>query len=152
MKKVQLPKERIIDMSPEEQQAWEDEQFDTTVNFDKCRIDPAPFQLVERTSLLKVHSLFSLLGLSHAYVTALGRLVGVVALKELRTAIEGSHASSMPQDEENSPNDDYDVGGEGVMPGPSHVDYVSTITSMSSMASTCTNDSEADYPSRMSQL
>ena len=45
--------------------------------------DPAPFQLVERTSLLKVHSLFSMLGLNHAYVTAIGRLIGVVALKEV---------------------------------------------------------------------
>lgn len=52
-------------------------------------MDPAPFQLVERTSLLKVHKLFALLNLSHAYVTTLGRLVGVVALKEVRKAIEG---------------------------------------------------------------
>ncbi|GFV35427.1 chloride channel protein [Trichonephila clavipes] len=35
-----------------------------------------------------VHSLFSMLGLNYAYVTAIGRLVGVVALKELRKAIE----------------------------------------------------------------
>ena len=31
----------------------------------------------------QVHSLFSLLGLNHAYVTNTGRLVGVVALKEV---------------------------------------------------------------------
>lgn len=36
----------------------------------------------------QVHSIFSMLGLQHAYVTAIGRLVGVVALKELRKAIE----------------------------------------------------------------
>ena len=41
-------------------------------------------QLVEKSSLLKVHSLFSMLGVNHAYVTAIGRLIGVVALKELR--------------------------------------------------------------------
>ncbi|GBP04875.1 RNA-directed DNA polymerase from mobile element jockey [Eumeta japonica] len=57
-------------------------------NLYMCHIDPAPFQLVERTSLLKVHSLFSTLGVSRAYVTAIGRLIGVVALKELRKAIE----------------------------------------------------------------
>ena len=58
-----------------------------SVDFRTCPIDPAPFQLVERTSLLKVHSLFSLVGLNTAYVTAIGRLIGVVALKELRQAI-----------------------------------------------------------------
>lgn len=54
------------------------------VDFSRCHIDPAPFQLVERTSLLKVHSLFSMVGVNHAYVTAIGRLVGVVGLKEVR--------------------------------------------------------------------
>lgn len=70
-------------MSPEEQLAWEEEQLNTMVDFNECNIDPAPFQLVERTTLLKVHSLFSMLGLSHAYVTSIGRLVGVVALKDV---------------------------------------------------------------------
>lgn len=46
-------------------------------------IDPAPFQLVRRTSLYKVHSLFSLLDLNRAYVTERGRLVGVVALRDV---------------------------------------------------------------------
>uniref|UniRef100_A0A8C9XW69 Chloride channel, voltage-sensitive 1a n=1 Tax=Sander lucioperca TaxID=283035 RepID=A0A8C9XW69_SANLU len=32
----------------------------------------------------QTHTLFSLLGLSHAYVTSIGKLVGVVALKEVR--------------------------------------------------------------------
>ena len=32
---------------------------------------------------VKVHKLFALLNLSHAYVTSLGRLVGVVALTEV---------------------------------------------------------------------
>lgn len=31
----------------------------------------------------QTHTLFSLLGLSHAYVTNTGKLVGVVALKEV---------------------------------------------------------------------
>lgn len=46
-------------------------------------IDASPFQLVEKTSLLKVHSLFSMVGINHAYVTKIGKLVGVVALKEV---------------------------------------------------------------------
>ncbi|XP_028179340.1 chloride channel protein 2 isoform X2 [Ostrinia furnacalis] len=111
-KKVQLPRERVCDMSPEDQKAWQQLEMAKEVDFDKmlhlarkrdlrmddcdyedeslyiCHIDPAPFQLVERTSLLKVHSLFSTLGVSRAYVTAIGRLIGVVSLKELRKAIE----------------------------------------------------------------
>uniref|UniRef100_A0A3Q3FVK3 Chloride channel, voltage-sensitive 2a n=1 Tax=Labrus bergylta TaxID=56723 RepID=A0A3Q3FVK3_9LABR len=69
---------------------WEEQQLDEPVDFKNCKIDPAPFQLVERTSLHKTHTIFSLLGLDHAYVTSMGRLVGVVSLKELRKAIEGS--------------------------------------------------------------
>uniref|UniRef100_A0A3Q2Q5E5 Chloride voltage-gated channel 2 n=1 Tax=Fundulus heteroclitus TaxID=8078 RepID=A0A3Q2Q5E5_FUNHE len=69
---------------------WEDQQLDQLVDFKNCKIDPAPFQLVEQTSLHKTHTIFSLLGLDHAYVTSMGRLVGVVSLKELRKAIEGS--------------------------------------------------------------
>uniref|UniRef100_A0A8C2E2R8 Chloride channel 2c n=1 Tax=Cyprinus carpio TaxID=7962 RepID=A0A8C2E2R8_CYPCA len=54
-----------------------------------CKIDPAPFQLVEHTSLHKTHTMFSVLNLDYAYVTSIGRLVGAVSLKELREAIEG---------------------------------------------------------------
>lgn len=35
----------------------------------------------------QTHTLFSLLGLSHAYVTSIGKLVGVVALKEVGNQI-----------------------------------------------------------------
>lgn len=77
------PRERVIDMSPEDQKQWEEEEMNQCVSFDQCHIDPAPFQLVEKTSLLKVHSIFSLVGVNHAYVTAIGKLIGVVALKEV---------------------------------------------------------------------
>lgn len=70
-------------MTPEEQRAWEIEELAKRVDFNDARIDPAPFQLVERTSLLKVHSIFSLMGVNHAYVTAIGKLIGVVSLKEV---------------------------------------------------------------------
>ena len=33
---------------------------------------------------LQTHTIFSLLGLDHAYVTSIGRLIGVVSLKEVR--------------------------------------------------------------------
>ncbi|XP_059931532.1 chloride channel protein 2b isoform X5 [Gadus macrocephalus] len=78
------------DMTIREIAEWEEQQLDEQVNFSNCKIDPAPFQLVERTSLHKTHTIFSLLGLDHAYVTSIGRLIGVVSLKELRKAIEGS--------------------------------------------------------------
>lgn len=78
------PRERVIDMSPEDQREWEEVEMEQCVNFDNCHIDPAPFQLVERTSLIKVHSIFSLIGVNQAYVTAIGRLVGVVGLKEVK--------------------------------------------------------------------
>uniref|UniRef100_A0A8D3BM36 Chloride channel protein 2 n=1 Tax=Scophthalmus maximus TaxID=52904 RepID=A0A8D3BM36_SCOMX len=78
------------DMTIREITEWEEKQLDEQVNFNNCKIDPAPFQLVERTSLHKTHTIFSLLGLDHAYVTSIGRLIGVVSLKELRKAIEGS--------------------------------------------------------------
>ncbi|KAG1681936.1 Chloride channel protein 2 [Nymphon striatum] len=94
LKRVTLPRERVIDMSHEEQLAWEFEELEAQIDFTDCHVDPAPFQLVERTSLLKVHSLFSMLGLNRAYVTAIGRLVGVVALKENNcTDLEGSNVS-----------------------------------------------------------
>lgn len=82
-------------MSPEEIKAWEEAEMDKPVDMEQIRIDPSPFQLVERTSLHKTHTLFSLLGLSHAYVTSIGKLVGVVALKELQKAIEGSTRSGV---------------------------------------------------------
>lgn len=77
-------------MTPAEILDWEEQQLEQNVDFSSAQIDPAPFQLVERTSLHKTHTIFSLLGLDHAYVTSIGRLVGMVSLKELRKAIEGS--------------------------------------------------------------
>uniref|UniRef100_A0A3P9K8Q9 Chloride channel, voltage-sensitive 1b n=1 Tax=Oryzias latipes TaxID=8090 RepID=A0A3P9K8Q9_ORYLA len=82
-------------MSPEEIKAWEEAELDKPMDMEQIRVDPSPFQLVEKTSLHKTHTLFSLLGLSHAYVTSIGKLVGVVALKELQKAIEGSTRSGV---------------------------------------------------------
>ncbi|XP_011210268.2 chloride channel protein 2 isoform X9 [Bactrocera dorsalis] len=95
-KKVQLPRERVIDMSPEDQKKWEMEEMSKSIDLEKAsvNIDPSPFQLVERTSILKVHSLFSMVGINHAYVTKIGRLVGVVGLKELRKAIEDINSNN----------------------------------------------------------
>lgn len=72
-------------MSAEDQKTWEMEEMAKPIDLDEAsiHIDPAPFQLVEKTSILKVHSLFSMIGINHAYVTKIGRLVGVVGLKEV---------------------------------------------------------------------
>lgn len=35
---------------------WEEQQLDEQVDFKNCKIDPAPFQLVEQTSLHKVQN------------------------------------------------------------------------------------------------
>ena len=85
-----------VDMTMSEQKEWEEEEMASSVDFDQCQVDPAPFQLVEKTSLLKVHNLFSMVGVNHAYVTAIGRLIGVVGLKELRAGIENANAGNVP--------------------------------------------------------
>eukprot|EP00045_Choanoeca_perplexa_P018311 m.286664 g.286664 ORF g.286664 m.286664 type:complete len:779 (+) comp17779_c0_seq1:8056-10392(+) len=59
----------------------------TTIDLAGVPIDPSPFQLVAKTSLYKVHVLFSTLGISTAYVTNMGRLIGVVGMEEVRAAI-----------------------------------------------------------------
>uniref|UniRef100_A0AAQ5YB37 Chloride channel protein n=1 Tax=Amphiprion ocellaris TaxID=80972 RepID=A0AAQ5YB37_AMPOC len=122
-------------MSPEEPtNPWEEAELEKPIDMEQIRIDPSPFQLVERTSLHKTHTLFSLLGLSHAYVTSIGKLVGVVALKELQKAIEGSTRSGVrlrpplasfrdasrktkkhqpPSSTPSSPTRDRDLWGEG---------------------------------------
>jgi hypothetical protein len=57
------------------------------IELDEAAIDPAPFQLVLGTSIYKVHTLFSLLSLNHAFVTHQGSLIGVVGLKEIRNVM-----------------------------------------------------------------
>lgn len=84
-KKVHLPMNRVCDMSPEDQKIWEMEELAKPIDLEasNVNIDPSPFQLVELTSLVKVHSLFSMVGINSVYVTRMGRLVGVVGLKEV---------------------------------------------------------------------
>ncbi|KRY13424.1 Chloride channel protein [Trichinella patagoniensis] len=67
---------------------WISGHWNDKLKYDNIEIDPTPVQLLEKTSLHKIHTLFSLLGLHILYVTKLGRLVGVVSLKELREALE----------------------------------------------------------------
>ncbi|XP_058984503.1 chloride channel protein 2 isoform X7 [Musca domestica] len=149
-KKVQLPRERVIDMSPEDQKKWEMEEMQKPIDLEKANvnIDPSPFQLVERTSILKVHSLFSMVGINHAYVTKIGRLVGVVGLKELRKAIEDINSNSFvisnqlkdnPLDVENS------AAEKPLLPQDSSDKQVNmTVTSMDSALSNSDNCSDIE--------
>ncbi|KAI6230001.1 Chloride channel protein clh-3 [Aphelenchoides fujianensis] len=78
-----------VDLFGEERRQWEAERLAQTIELDELAVDPTPLQLFSKTSLLKCHSMFSLLGLTCAYITAVGgRLTGVVGLRELRLAIE----------------------------------------------------------------
>lgn len=70
----------MIDMSPEDQKLWESEEMAMPIDLEGARVKIDP----SKTSILKVHSLFSMIGINHAYVTKIGKLVGIVALKEVR--------------------------------------------------------------------
>ena len=101
---------------------WQESEMKKAVDLKtSCRIDPAPFQLVERTSLLKAHSMFFLLGISHAYVTAIGKLIGVVSLKELRKAIENVNSAPPTSNVQNS-NDTESRGDIEAVPDPNGSD------------------------------
>ena len=81
--------------------------YEEIIDFSKCPIDESPFNIVRTTTLHKVHSLFSLLSLHHVFVTKLGRLVGIVALRELRNQLEKAQSSKFlacKQSEENMKN------------------------------------------------
>ncbi|XP_036418667.1 chloride channel protein 2-like isoform X2 [Colossoma macropomum] len=77
-------------MTKKEILEWEEQQLEDKVNFNDCKIDPASIQLLERTSLQKVHSILTLMSLDQLYVTSVGKLIGVVSRRELRKAFEGS--------------------------------------------------------------
>ncbi|XP_059218337.1 chloride channel protein 2 isoform X7 [Stomoxys calcitrans] len=153
-KKVQLPRERVIDMSPEDQKKWEMEEMQKPIDLEKAKvnIDPSPFQLVERTSILKVHSLFSMVGINHAYVTKIGRLVGVVGLKELRKAIEDINSNSFVitnQLKDTDPTDVENSSAEKPLLTPPPQDSSDkqvnmTVTSMDSALSNSDNCSDIE--------
>ncbi|XP_043652468.1 chloride channel protein 2 isoform X3 [Drosophila teissieri] len=146
-KKVQLPRERVIDMSPEDQKQWELEEMLKPIDLQKANvhIDPSPFQLVERTSILKVHSLFSMVGINHAYVTKIGRLVGVVGLKELRKAIEDINSNSfVPPTRDEDANEKPAVEKPLLSTNSSDKAVDMTVTSMDSALSNSENCSDIE--------
>ncbi|XP_077169677.1 chloride channel protein ClC-Kb-like isoform X2 [Paroedura picta] len=68
---------------------WECRQLQEALPLHELPVDPAPYRLLEKETLYECYDLFNLLGLHTAYVTNVGRLVGVVSLKELKSAVEG---------------------------------------------------------------
>ncbi|XP_076086729.1 chloride channel protein 2-like isoform X1 [Mytilus galloprovincialis] len=140
VKKVKLPPEpvKISNLPEDKQKEWEEEKLLETIEWEGCQIDPAPFQLVERTSLHKVHSLFSLLGLSRAYVTNTGKLCGVCGLQELRNAIQGriDAEEAIKQREEESEDKEFDPQELEVEIAPRPSDYMLSHS----------NDADFEYP------
>uniref|UniRef100_A0AC34RCZ1 Chloride channel protein n=1 Tax=Panagrolaimus sp. JU765 TaxID=591449 RepID=A0AC34RCZ1_9BILA len=120
------------DLTGDERKTWEFLQLSQIIDFDNIGVDQAPFQLVEHSSLFKVHSLFSLLGLNRAYVTNCGQLVGVVALRDLRLAIEkvqsGQLFSNSPpinEEQQNSQSLGFDGAHlVGALPQEDHEDDI----------------------------
>ncbi|KAI6210700.1 Chloride channel protein 2 [Aphelenchoides besseyi] len=106
------------DLFENERREWELERLAEEVEFDEKMIDPAPFQLVRKTSLYKVHSVFSLLALNRAYVTDRGKLIGVVALRDVRIAIQRAQSGLPVSTPTNMPpillQHDVDIEGTGV--------------------------------------
>ncbi|GMS83658.1 hypothetical protein PENTCL1PPCAC_5833 [Pristionchus entomophagus] len=102
-----------FDLVGEERDAWENSIMDESIDFSSVLVDSTPFQIVSHSSLFKVHSLFSLLGLNRAYVTEQGKLVGVVALKEIREAIEKGQSGQLLPTTTNEREGDEEEGGDG---------------------------------------
>ncbi|VDL71969.1 unnamed protein product [Nippostrongylus brasiliensis] len=85
------------------------EILSSKLDLDDVAIDPAPFQLVKGTSLYKVHTLFSLLALNHAYVTEKGRLLrealsniysrGAVPIRPRARTMSSFRAPNIPDEE-----------------------------------------------------
>ncbi|KAH8318721.1 hypothetical protein KR074_002658 [Drosophila pseudoananassae] len=141
------PRERVIDMSPEDQKQWELEEMLKPIDLQKANvhIDPSPFQLVERTSILKVHSLFSMVGINHAYVTKIGRLVGVVGLKELRKAIEDINSNNFVAPTRDEDLEDKPAVEKPLLPPNTSDKAVDmTVTSMDSALSNSENCSDIE--------
>lgn len=78
-----IASDRHFDFLPEERKIWEAEELEKPIKLHLLQIDPAPVQLIENTPMLQVHRMFSMVTIDTAYVTNLGRIVGVVGLSEV---------------------------------------------------------------------
>jgi hypothetical protein len=78
----------VFGFNSKERAQWESTVLEAPLELNEIEFDSAPFQLMERSPLLHVHMLFSLLGLKRAYITKCGRLEGLISRRELRKGIE----------------------------------------------------------------
>uniref|UniRef100_A0AC34G7Q5 CBS domain-containing protein n=1 Tax=Panagrolaimus sp. ES5 TaxID=591445 RepID=A0AC34G7Q5_9BILA len=78
----------VFGFNSKERAQWEANALEAPLELNEIEFDSAPFQLMERSPLLHVHMLFSLLGLKRAYITKCGRLEGLISRRELRKGIE----------------------------------------------------------------
>ncbi|GMT23944.1 hypothetical protein PFISCL1PPCAC_15241 [Pristionchus fissidentatus] len=86
--------------STQEELARDDERLNEIIDLDSISIDETPIQVTGRTSLFKIHWLFSLLSVNRIFITERGALRGVITLKEVREAIEAVHSGELkPCDE-----------------------------------------------------
>ncbi|KAH1187987.1 hypothetical protein KIL84_020633 [Mauremys mutica] len=92
--RVDLSQDALFRLQVED---WECQQLQEPVRLEELPIDPAPYRLLEKETLYQCYDLFNLLGLRTAYVTNVGRLVGVVSLRELKAAVEGSVKGTFPR-------------------------------------------------------
>ncbi|PAV88998.1 hypothetical protein WR25_14953 isoform D [Diploscapter pachys] len=80
----------VYDLTPKEREEWEREKLKEEFELTDEDIDPAPFSLVKKTSLYRIHSIFSMMQLNIAFVTECGRLIGCVGLADVRRALDES--------------------------------------------------------------
>lgn len=139
-----------FDLHGEERVGWEKEVLRQRVDLSQIQIDPSPFQLVESTSLFKVHSLFSLLSLKRAYVTKAGQLVGVISLKDLRAVIENLQSGVIPNRGEamfknDKPSDDESVDIDYLHPQLEVLTTHNTCVDFNQISSNSTTPTLKDY-------
>lgn len=93
-KRVKFIKSKL-DFTPVERRKWEFQQLQEQLDFMEVVVNAAPVQLVEKTPLSDVHSLFTMVGIYTAYVTKIGKLVGVVGLTELKQVIDNVNSGNI---------------------------------------------------------
>ncbi|GMS94681.1 hypothetical protein PENTCL1PPCAC_16856 [Pristionchus entomophagus] len=100
---AQPPPEEVSDTTTDPEIATtENNLIDEKIDLDSISIDETPIQVTSRTSLFKIHWLFSLLSVNRIFITERGSLRGVVALKEVREAIEAVKSGDLkPAQDEN---------------------------------------------------
>ncbi|VDP01066.1 unnamed protein product [Soboliphyme baturini] len=78
----------VKDVSEKKRKRWEEAQLDLQIDWSDSIVDPAPFKLMEGINVLKASSIFYKLGIKRAFVTHLGRLIGILTMQQVQNALE----------------------------------------------------------------